>query len=186
MTGDWGDAFGEDEAAEERERRRAEREARRRERQAHRRESRGELGDRVKDLLGGEQEPAPGGAEPPLEPPTPPVRPPGGPGGSHRRRRVLAVLGLLAAVAAIVGIGLAVGRSSGGDATSQMTTEPPPSRMITIPEGYDRRQIGALAKQEGIRDDYMKASESFKGFQSGQVRGREPFESRGLPVSGHL
>jgi peptidoglycan lytic transglycosylase G len=45
-----------------------------------------------------------------------------------------------------------------------MTTEPPPTRMITIPEGFDRRQIAATAKQEGIRGDYMKASESAKGF----------------------
>ena len=180
MTDDWGESLGEDEEAEERERRRVEREARRRDRKVHRRDSQGALGDRVTGLLRGDPEPASGAPEPPPEPPTPPAGPPGGPGGAHWRRRLLAVLGLLAAIAAVVGIGLAVGHSSGGDASSQMTTEPPPTRMLTIPEGYDRRQIAALAKQEGIRDDYLKASESFKGFNPAKYGAQNPRNLEGF------
>ncbi len=186
MMSDWGDSFTEDEEAKERERRRAEREARRREREA-RRESQDAVGDRVRDLLRGERTAAqegderlaepPGPEPPPAEPPpTPPPEPPrpGGPGEGHWRRRLLAAGALVAAIAAIVGIGLAVGRSGGSSTSSQMTTEPPPTRMITIPEGYDRRQIAALAKQEGIRDDYLKASESSKGFNPAKYGAQTP------------
>jgi UPF0755 protein len=38
------------------------------------------------------------------------------------------------------------------------------TRTITIPEGYDRAQVAALAKKDGLRGDYEKATQSFKGF----------------------
>ncbi len=172
---DWGDAFGEDDAAEEHERRRAEREARRRERQARRRESQGALGDRVQDLIQGDPEPDESSAvdEPPPREPPPPASPPPPPGDVHRRRRLAAAVGLVAAAVVVVLVALAV-RNSGGGTTTQMTTQATSSRMITIPEGYDRRQIAALAKEDGIRDDYLKASESFKGFNPAKYGAQDP------------
>jgi hypothetical protein len=187
---DRGDPFAEDEAARERERRRAEREARRQERQARRGESQGAIASRVRDLLqrggaaapeGGGGPPEPPAAGPPF-PAAPSPGPPGPPRGAsdrHRRRRLAAAAGLLAAIALVVGIGLAV-RDSGGDSTAQITTQPPPSRMITIPEGYDRRQIAAIADREGIRGDYMKASKGSRGFDPARYGARDPRSLEGF------
>ena len=52
--------------------------------------------------------------------------------------------------------------------------------MITIPEGYDRRQIAAIAKQEGLRGDYLKASESFKGFDPAKYGAQSPQSLEGF------
>ena len=194
MTGDWGDPFGEDEAAKERERRRAERDARRRERKAHRKDSQGALGDRVRDLLqrdpqpeesAAEEEPVPGPSPPSFEPPQPPPPPPRSPGDVHRRRRLLALGGLaVGAVVVIVLIALAV-RHSGGETSTHMTTQAAPTRMITIPEGYDRRQVAAIAKQEGLKGDYMKASTSSKGFDPAKYGAQSPpsLEGSAHPLS---
>jgi UPF0755 protein len=186
LTEDWGDPFAEDEDAKERERRRAEREARRRERQAHRKQSQGALGDRVKDLVQGgrpdESESVIGEEPPPSEPPAAPDRippPPRRPGDVQRRRRLAAVGGLVAAAVVVVLVALAV-RDSGGDTSTRMTTQAPPSRMITLPEGYDRRQIAAVAGEEGIRGDYLKASESFKGFNPARYGAENPSSLEGF------
>jgi UPF0755 protein len=61
---------------------------------------------------------------------------------------------VVAAVAAI--------RHSGNG--GEVTIEAGPAKTVTIPEGYDRKQIAEIAKQAGLRGDYLKASESFKGF----------------------
>jgi UPF0755 protein len=61
-----------------------------------------------------------------------------------------------------------------------MTTQAPPSRMITLPEGYDRRQIAALAEEEGIRGDYLKASQSFKGFNPARYGAEDPSSLEGF------
>ncbi len=184
---DWDEPFGDDEAAQERERRRAEREARRRERQERRRESQGAVGSRVRDLLKRGGADAPEATEEPPEPPPPepppppqPPPPPRGPGDAYRRRRLAAAGALVAAIVLVVGVGLAVRHSRGGGTSSQMTTEPPPSRMITIPEGYDRRQIAATAEQEGIRGDYLRASESAKGFNPAKYGAQDPTSLEGF------
>jgi hypothetical protein len=178
---EWDEPLAEDEAAQERERRRAEREARRRERRS---ESQGSLGDRVKDLLGGEGEPPSSGVEepppagqpppPPAAPehPAPPAGPPGGPGDVQQRRRWVLVGLLAVAVAVIAGVALAARHSDGGG--TQMTTEAAPTRTIVIPEGYDRRQIAAIAKQNGVSGDYLKASESAKGFNPAKYGAQDP------------
>jgi UPF0755 protein len=46
--------------------------------------------------------------------------------------------------------------------------------MLTIPEGYDRRQIAGLAKQEGIKGDYLNASQSSKGFDPAKYGAQDP------------
>jgi cell division protein YceG involved in septum cleavage len=148
---EWGEPLGEDEAARERERRRAEREARRR-------------------------EPAPPGEPPPPAPPSPPRQP----GDVHRRRRVAAALALVAAGVVVVIIALAVHGSGGGDTSTHMTTQAAPSRMLVVPEGYDRRQIAAIADDEGLKGDYMKASESFKGFDPAKYGTQDPSSLEGF------
>jgi UPF0755 protein len=78
-------------------------------------------------------------------------------------------------VCAVVVIGLALRHSSSGsDASAPTTTATGPTRKIVVPEGYDRRQTAAVAKQEGIRGDYMKASESSKGFDPAKYGAQDP------------
>jgi YceG-like family len=228
---DWHDPFAEDEAARDRERRRAEREARRRERSARRRESQTALGDRVKDPLSGNGEAtdAPDGPTPkplgpkrppprsaPAEPdpaqPTagrvvgpsgparaaraerssggkggspPPPRPPQGPrepSAAYRRRRLLAFVALIAGIALIAVIAaLAIHHFSGnGGGSAAVSTTARPVKKITIPEGEDRRQIAALAQHDGIRGDYLKASESFKGFDPAKYGAQNPANLEGF------
>ena len=55
-----------------------------------------------------------------------------------------------------------------------------PDRTITIPEGYDRRQIAAIAKQDGLRGDYLKASESSKGFDPAKYGAQSPQSLEGF------
>jgi UPF0755 protein len=52
--------------------------------------------------------------------------------------------------------------------------------MIVIPEGYDRRQISAIAKDEGLKGDYMKASEAFKGFDPAKYGAQNPSSLEGF------
>jgi YceG-like Ter operon protein len=189
VTSDWSDPSAEDESALDRERRRAERAARRREREARRRESRGALADRVRDLLHGHpKEPPLEAAEgdrdrPPAPPPAPsappPTRPPRGPSEIRRRRRLLAVGALVAAIGVAGLIGVAI-HGSGGGGGSQVSTQAAPSKTITIPEGYDRPEIASAAKQQGIRGDYLKASESAKGFDPTKYGANNPQSLEGF------
>jgi len=195
MPPDWSDPFAEDDAARERERRRVEREARRRARSSRRLDSQTALGDRVKDLLAGdgEQAQAPRGptpnrvAPPPPRsnaPPPPRTPPPGrrGPSDAHRRRRFVAFVGLLAAIIVVAVIAaLAIHHfRGGGGSPAPTTTAAGPVKKLTIPEGEDRRQIAALAEQNGIRGDYLKASESFKGFDPGRYGAQNPANLEGF------
>ena len=79
----------------------------------------------------------------------------------YRRRRLFA-LGAVIAGAGIVVAAVAAIRHSGNG--GEVTIEAGPAKTVTIPEGYDRKQIAEIAKQAGLRGDYLKASESFKGF----------------------
>jgi UPF0755 protein len=175
MTDDWsGD--GEDGSPEERERRRAEREARRRARTGQRRS---ELAGRVKGVLGGGDQPPAGSRGAARR------SMPRGPGSSdvHWRRRFLALGALVAAIAVVVAIGAIVHHltSGGGGAAADPTTQvAKPTSQITLPEGYDRRQIAAVAKQEGIRGDYMQASESSKGFDPAKYGAQSPQSLEGF------
>ncbi len=96
-------------------------------------------------------EPAEDAAEPPGEPI------PGAAGGSRggRRRRLGVALAL-----ALVLLGLA---AIGALAYRHFHREAPPPVVVrtitvTIPEGYTRGQTAELAKQEGLRGSYMRAS----------------------------
>jgi peptidoglycan lytic transglycosylase G len=78
----------------------------------------------------------------------------------QRRRRIVAVVGLLlCAVALMAGAIVYASRE-------EAPPPEPPLRTITltIPEGYSREQTAQLAREAGLRGDYMKASEGHEGF----------------------
>jgi len=183
---DWKDPFADDEAAREREARRAERERRRRGEEA--RES---LGERVAEATAPTevtpQNDPPSAAVRPVAPaeapatqvqpsapvdppptqvqpaaPPPPRRP--SPGAVHRRRiAALIGLGLLIVVVAAVGTIISRGGDSGSDAAAGIPAAKKTIEVV-VPEGFDRTQIAAVAKKAGLKGDYMKATQSFKGF----------------------
>jgi YceG-like family len=204
LTGesDWLDPLsGDDEAARDRERRRAEREARRRER----------LGERVREEMSTAEapaqpppapaqsaEPPPAEAPPAASPPPPPAAParptaehpaaaPAGgppPGRPPRatvaRRRLLALFGLLALVFAGFVVVVAAKRIGGDDAPAAPPPKARPTISVTIPEGYSRDQIAKVAKEAGLEGDYMKETESFKGFKPERYGAEDPANLEGF------
>jgi UPF0755 protein len=93
----------------------------------------------------------------------------------QRRRRVLAVVGLLL---------FAVASMAGAIVYASREEAPPPEPSLrtitlTIPEGYSREQTAELAREAGLRGDYMAASKGHEGFLF-----PDTFElERGAPVS---
>ncbi len=93
----------------------------------------------------------------------------------QRRRRVVAIVGLLL---------LAVVLMAGAIVYASRDEAPPPevplrTITLTIPEGYSREQTAQLAREAGLRGDYMKASEGHEGFLF-----PDTFElERGAPVT---
>jgi cell division protein YceG involved in septum cleavage len=77
-----------------------------------------------------------------------------------RRRRIAAV------AVGVVGLGVLAAAALAYRHFNRDTPPPVVLRTITltIPEGYDRSQIAELARQEGLRGDYMKASKGHEGF----------------------
>jgi peptidoglycan lytic transglycosylase G len=78
----------------------------------------------------------------------------------QRRRRVVAIVGLLL---------LAVVLMAGAIVYASRDEAPPPEPALrtitlTIPEGYSREQTAQLAREAGLRGDYLKASEGHEGF----------------------
>jgi cell division protein YceG involved in septum cleavage len=152
-----------DPAAGEREQRRREREERRRERE---------------EKKAAKEAAAPAVPPPPAPSPPPPTAPrspeqdfwdepaegaagpsgeaaAGGAGGSRSRRRLGLALALALVLLGIAAIGALAYRHFHREA-------PPPvvvrTITVTVPEGYTRAQAAELAKQEGLRGSYMKAS----------------------------
>jgi len=78
-----------------------------------------------------------------------------GGGGSRRRRRMGMVVALAIVLAGIAAIAALAYRHFHRDT-------PPPvvvrTVTVTIPEGYSRPQAAALAKQDGLRGSYVKAT----------------------------
>lgn len=77
------------------------------------------------------------------------------------RRRRIAVLAI-----AIAGLGVLTAAALAYRHFNRETPPPVVLRTITmtIPEGYDRSQIAELARQEGLRGDYMQVSKGHEGF----------------------
>jgi cell division protein YceG involved in septum cleavage len=133
---------------------------------------------------------APPGADADVEPPAPPSpppprtalsprqppRPPRGTKNMRRRRIIGAVIVLIVAIGIVAGAAAAIHHFSAGgsDSPSPKQAVAGPVKKVTIPEGYDRRAIADLAKKDGVTGDYMKASESFKGFNPDQYGAQNP------------
>lgn len=215
---DWQDPFADDEAARERAARRADRERRRREDEAREslgeRVRQGQNEDEappaapatppVRPAATGRpaEEYVPPPAEPvtdahaeaPAEPvhapsqttpPPPPRRP--SPGAAHGRRvAALVALGLLIAIVAALGTII----SRDGDDDAPAADAPKAKRTIefVVPEGLDRTQIADVAKKEGLKGDYLKATQSFKGFDPAEygAEGAENLEGFLFPATYEL
>jgi UPF0755 protein len=147
--------FDDDRAAQERERRRLERE--------RRRAQRGSLGERVGEVVGaGENAPSQPPPPPPPTAPPPPATPPPRrpPAGTSWRGRLLALVAVMGAVA-LAGVGVAAmldGDDEGAPVKQRRTLS------VTIPEGYTRAEIAAIAEEAELRGDYAKATREFRGF----------------------
>jgi UPF0755 protein len=102
-----------------------------------------------------------------------------GDGSVYWRRRLLG-LGAVVAVAALVVGAVAVIRQVGNGGEATVTTQAPPAKTITIPEGYDRDQVAEIAQQAGVRGDYLKASESFRGFNPAEYGAESPDSLEGF------
>ena len=166
-----------DPAAAERERRRLEREERRRKREA-------------KGSAKENAAPAPASPEPPASPPPPPPLPPkakkspkpgkrpkAGPATARGRRLGIAV-GLGAVLLGLVAIAALAYRHFHRDT-------PPPVVVVrtvtlTIPEGYTRAQTAELAKQEGLRGSYEKASVRSKYLNPAKYGGKDAKDLEGF------
>jgi UPF0755 protein len=71
-----------------------------------------------------------------------------------------------------------------GDAIDVLATPPKPIKpktlTVTIPEGYDRTQAAKLLKQDGVKGNYMKETESFKGFDPEKYGAKNPANLEGF------
>jgi uncharacterized YceG family protein len=71
-----------------------------------------------------------------------------------------------------------------GDAIDVLATKPKPIKpkttTVTIPEGYDRTQTADLLKQDGVKGDYMKETESYKGFRPEKYGAKNPANLEGF------
>jgi len=117
------------------------------------------------------------------------TRPRGRAGSSGRppsnvlwRRRLLA-FGLLAGAFALAVFGattVADRLGGSGDTGEPSAAEPEPTVSVTIPEGFDRRQIAAIAEEAGLRGNYVKASRRAKGFNPGRFGADDPDSLEGF------
>ena len=85
----------------------------------------------------------------------------------------------MAVAALVVGAVAAVRHFANGGET-KVATEATPAKTITIPEGYDRSAVAEIAEQAGLRGDYLKASESFKGFDPAKYGAQSPQSLEGF------
>ena len=163
---DWQDPFADDPEAAERERRRAEREARRRAQQES-------LAAKVQEGepapappgTGDGEEPVPGNSNfrgaPVEETPIPPRRMTHGPQPPRHLmiKRIVGVIIFLVVLGLLVfGVMKAIDGLGGDDDAPAKAAKPVKTTEITVPEGLDRRQIAAVAKDAGLKGDYMDAT----------------------------
>ena len=77
----------------------------------------------------------------------------------QRRRRVVAVVVLL-----LLGVAVMAGAIVYASRDQPPPPEPLRTISLTVPEGYSREQTAELAREAGLRGDYLKASEGHEGF----------------------
>jgi hypothetical protein len=199
---DWLDPIADEEAARERARRRAERARRRAEREAaveaHDRETLGGdgavpastpsgNGDRAAVTMDRPRLPSP---SPPPPPDPPSGRPPArSPRGKIYLRRLTAVLGVACLAFIAVVVVVIAQRGNGEEEPAPAPSKPLKTFDLTIPEGYDRSQTAALAREAGIEGSYMKASRSApRGFNLAEfgARGADSLEGFLFPATYEL
>jgi hypothetical protein len=172
---DWLDPIADDEeAARERARRRAERARRRAEREAaveaHDRDTLGGDGAVSASMPSGNGDRATVTMDRPRLPPPPPPAPPPdphsarppkrSPRGKIYLRRLIAVLGVACLAFVAVVVVVIAQRGNGEEEPAPAPSKPLRTFDLTIPEGYDRSQTAALAREAGIEGSYVKASRS--------------------------
>jgi hypothetical protein len=200
---DWLDPIADEEAARERARRRAERARRRAEREAaveaHDRDTLGGdgavpastpsgNGDRATVTMDRARLPSPPPPPPPPDPPSgrPPAR---SPRGKIYLRRLTAVLGVACLAFIAVVVVVIAQRGNGEEEPAPAPSKPLKTFDLTIPEGYDRSQTAALAREAGIEGSYMKASRSApRGFNLAEfgARGADSLEGFLFPATYEL
>lgn len=215
MSG-WQDPFSDDEAAQERAARRADRERRRREEDA--RESLGERvreglseneapppADPPPAATPPPSAPVVAGPSTPAEPepateqnvpsPAEPAPPPAAPPPPHRpspggvnRRRVGALVALGVLIAIVAALGTIISRNGDDDAPAASAPKAKKTIEFVVPEGFDRTQVADVAKKEGLKGDYLKATQSFKGFDPAEygAEGAENLEGFLFPATYEL
>lgn len=129
-------------------------------------------------------------AEAPAEPgeaePVPPrrasLRRGQGPRSGVIVRRRLGAIALLVAAAGLVLFGAATvaDRIGGGDGDEEAPAAEPEPLSVTIPEGFDRQQVAAIARDAGLRGNYPKASKEAKGFKPGRFGAEGPDSLEGF------
>jgi UPF0755 protein len=99
-----------------------------------------------------------------------------------------ALVGLGVLIVAVAVIGTIISR--GGDSSSEASSAPASRKTIevVVPEGYDRTQIAEVTKKAGLEGDYLKATESFKGFDLAKygAEGAENLEGFLFPATYEL
>lgn len=112
----------------------------------------------------------------PPEQPPPPSRPSGGGRGGGRNLRRLAVTAALAAAALVLAALAALAYRH----FTRAAPEALKTVTVTIPEGYDRAQVAALARKDRLRGSYLKASTKSPlldpaGYGGGRAKSLEGF-----------
>jgi hypothetical protein len=130
---------------------------------------------------------------PPEARPDPPQgRQPLGPSrGRVWMRRLIAVLGIacLAFVAVVVLVIAQRGDGDGEEAAPPAAAKPLRTFDLTIPEGYDRSQTAAVAREAGVEGNYMAASRNApRGFNLAEyeARGADSLEGFLFPATYEL
>src|SRR5262245_40310445 len=96
----------------------------------------------------------------------------------YRRRRLVGAGVLVAIVAGAAAVAALAYRHFNRSET------PPPIAMqtisVTIPEGYDRAQTAELAREEGLRGDYVRASVSSPYLDPARYGGKDAKDLEGF------
>jgi len=79
-----------------------------------------------------------------------------------RRRRAIALIAALPL--AVILMAAAIVYASRDQAPPPPPEEPLRTITLTVPEGYSRAQTAELAREAGLRGDYLKASEGHEGY----------------------
>ncbi len=76
----------------------------------------------------------------------------------------------------VAAVGTVISRGGDENAPAVGAAKAKKTIEVVVPEGYDRTQIAEVAKKAGLKGDYMKATESVKGFDLAKY-GAEDAES---------